>query len=61
MGGIKFLILRSGLGKRKMAPRLNLFDWWARDAAKGTPVIVKMENPDFSIVEIDGPDAAFSR
>ncbi|KAK4389027.1 putative xyloglucan glycosyltransferase 5 [Sesamum angolense] len=42
-----------------MAPRLNLFDWWARDAAKGTPVIVKMENPDFSIVEIDGPDAAF--
>lgn len=42
-----------------MAPRLNLFEWWARDTPKGTPVIVKMENPSFSIVEIDGPDAAF--
>lgn len=42
-----------------MAPRLNLFEWWAKDTAKGTPVIVKMENPNFSIVEIDGPDAAF--
>ncbi|KAG8375354.1 hypothetical protein BUALT_Bualt10G0091400 [Buddleja alternifolia] len=42
-----------------MAPRLNLFDWWGRDTPKGTPVIVKMESPDFSIVEINGPDAAF--
>lgn len=42
-----------------MAPRLNLFDWWAKETPKGTPVIVKMENPNFSIVEIDGPDAAF--
>ncbi|KZV23963.1 putative xyloglucan glycosyltransferase 5 [Dorcoceras hygrometricum] len=42
-----------------MAPRMNLFYWWAKDTAQGTPVIVKMENPDFSILEIDGPDAAF--
>lgn len=42
-----------------MAPRLNLFEWWARETSKGTPVIVKMENPSFSIVEIDGADAAF--
>lgn len=42
-----------------MAPRLNLFEWWARETAKGAPVIVKMENPSFSIVEIDGADAAF--
>ncbi|KAL2544555.1 putative xyloglucan glycosyltransferase 5 [Forsythia ovata] len=39
-----------------MAP---FFDWRAKDSPKGTPVVVKMENPNFSIVEIDGPDAAF--
>ncbi|KAL3844318.1 hypothetical protein ACJIZ3_001721 [Penstemon smallii] len=42
-----------------MAPRLNLFDWWSRDTPKGTPVIVKMENPNFSIVEINGLTDAF--
>ncbi|EYU22060.1 hypothetical protein MIMGU_mgv1a003162mg [Erythranthe guttata] len=47
-----------------MAPRLNFFEWWGRETVvtqpKGTPVVVKMEaNPSFSIVEIDGPDAAF--
>ncbi|KAH0643660.1 hypothetical protein KY289_034634 [Solanum tuberosum] len=42
-----------------MAPRLNFSDWWGKDKQRGTPVIVKMENPNFSIVEIDGPDAAF--
>ncbi|KAK4490900.1 hypothetical protein RD792_001616 [Penstemon davidsonii] len=42
-----------------MAPRLNLFDWWSRDTPKGTPVIVKMENPNFSIVEINGLNDAF--
>lgn len=42
-----------------MAPRLKFFDWWGKDSQKGTPVIVKMENPNFSIVEIDSPDAAF--
>lgn len=42
-----------------MAPRLNFSDWWGKDTQRGTPVIVKMENPNFSIVEIDGPDAAF--
>lgn len=26
---------------------------------RGTPVVVKMENHDLSIVEINGPDAAF--
>lgn len=46
-----------------MAPRLKLFDWWGgkekNSQQKGTPVIVKMENPNFSIVEIGSPDAAF--
>ncbi|CAA2980074.1 probable xyloglucan glycosyltransferase 5 [Olea europaea subsp. europaea] len=39
-----------------MAP---FFGWGTKDSPKGTPVVVKMENPNFSIVEIDGPDAAF--
>ncbi|KAH1056533.1 hypothetical protein J1N35_034598 [Gossypium stocksii] len=28
-------------------------------APKGTPVVVKMDNPSYSVVEIDDPDAAF--
>ncbi|XP_075522590.1 putative xyloglucan glycosyltransferase 5 [Primulina tabacum] len=42
-----------------MVPRMNLFNWWTKDTSQGTPVVVKMENPNFSILEIDGPDAAF--
>ncbi|EOY29246.1 Cellulose-synthase-like C5 [Theobroma cacao] len=42
-----------------MAPRLDFSNWWAKDTRKGTPVVVKMENPNYSVVEIDGPDAAF--
>ncbi|KAG2699853.1 hypothetical protein I3843_07G206700 [Carya illinoinensis] len=42
-----------------MAPRLDFSNWWAKDTRKGTPVVVTMENPNFSVVEIDGPDAAF--
>ncbi|KAF8015223.1 hypothetical protein BT93_H0891 [Corymbia citriodora subsp. variegata] len=42
-----------------MAPRLDFSDWWAKENRKGTPVVVKMENPNYSVVEIDGPDAAF--
>lgn len=42
-----------------MAPRLDFSDWWAKENRKGTPVVVKMENPSYSVVEIDGPDAAF--
>ncbi|XP_072956974.1 probable xyloglucan glycosyltransferase 9 [Typha angustifolia] len=36
-----------------MAP---LFDWWGKDTHRGTPVIVKMENPNWSIAEISSPD-----
>ncbi|KAJ6337721.1 hypothetical protein OIU76_007409 [Salix suchowensis] len=35
-----------------MAPS---FDWWAKDSHKGTPVVVKMENPNWSMVELEGP------
>lgn len=42
-----------------MAPRLNLFKWWGAEEPKGKPVVVKMESPTFSVVEIGGADAAF--
>lgn len=42
-----------------MAPRLGFSEWFAKDNRKGTPVVVTMENPNYSVVEIDGPDAAF--
>ncbi|KAJ6412941.1 hypothetical protein OIU84_005876 [Salix udensis] len=35
-----------------MAPS---FDWWAKDSHRGTPVVVKMENPNWSVVELEGP------
>ncbi|KAK7283030.1 hypothetical protein RIF29_12234 [Crotalaria pallida] len=38
-----------------MAPSLD----FTKDTLKGTPVVVKMENPTFSVVEINGADAAF--
>lgn len=37
----------------------QFFKWWGGEEARGTPVIVKMESPTFSVVEIDGADAAF--
>uniref|UniRef100_A0A6M2E857 Glycosyltransferase 2-like domain-containing protein n=1 Tax=Populus davidiana TaxID=266767 RepID=A0A6M2E857_9ROSI len=42
-----------------MAPRLDFSDWWGKDSKEGTPVVVKMENPNYSVVEISGPDSAF--
>lgn len=42
-----------------MAPRLDFSEWWTKDTRKGTPVIVTMENPNYSILEINGPGAAF--
>ncbi|ERN07203.1 hypothetical protein AMTRI_Chr12g274120 [Amborella trichopoda] len=42
-----------------MAPSLDFSEWWSREARKGTPVVVKMENPNFSVLEIDDPDERF--
>ncbi|KAH7524253.1 hypothetical protein FEM48_Zijuj06G0099700 [Ziziphus jujuba var. spinosa] len=42
-----------------MAPRLDFSNLWGKDNRKGTPVVVTMENPNFSVVEINGPDGAF--
>ncbi|KAF7830506.1 putative xyloglucan glycosyltransferase 12 [Senna tora] len=35
-----------------MAP---LFNWWAKESHRGTPVVVKMENPNWSMVELEAP------
>lgn len=39
--------------KLVMAPAS--FDWWKKDSRRGTPVVVKMENPNWSMVELEGP------
>lgn len=31
------------------------FDWWRRESHRGKPVVVKMKNPNFSVVELEGP------
>ncbi|KAJ8513093.1 hypothetical protein OPV22_003527 [Ensete ventricosum] len=36
-----------------MAPPLG---WWNKEAHRGTPVVVMMENPNWSIAEISSPD-----
>uniref|UniRef100_K3ZRB8 glucomannan 4-beta-mannosyltransferase n=1 Tax=Setaria italica TaxID=4555 RepID=K3ZRB8_SETIT len=40
-----------------MAPGLGLAYPWGRDVRRGTPVVVTMENPNYSVVEIDEPEA----
>ncbi|KAL6846535.1 hypothetical protein ACP4OV_023983 [Aristida adscensionis] len=45
-----------------MAPGLGLaYSWGRGDGRRGTPVVVTMENPNYSVVEIDGPEAAALR
>ncbi|GMN35911.1 hypothetical protein TIFTF001_005614 [Ficus carica] len=31
------------------------FGWWAKESHRGTPVVVKMQNPNWSMVELEGP------
>ncbi|GJM98768.1 hypothetical protein PR202_ga15805 [Eleusine coracana subsp. coracana] len=40
-----------------MAPGLGLPYPWGRDVRRGASVVVTMENPNYSVVEIDGPEA----
>ncbi|KAK3133382.1 hypothetical protein QOZ80_6AG0535840 [Eleusine coracana subsp. coracana] len=40
-----------------MAPGLGLAYPWGRDVRRGASVVVTMENPNYSVVEIDGPEA----
>ncbi|THU71840.1 hypothetical protein C4D60_Mb04t05770 [Musa balbisiana] len=44
-----------------MASSLDLSAWWAKKIRNGTPVVVTMQNPNYSVVEIDGPGAAAFR
>lgn len=40
-----------------MAPSFDFSEWWSRDTHKGTPVVVTMENPNWSMLELENPDA----
>ncbi|XP_062194183.1 probable xyloglucan glycosyltransferase 2 [Phragmites australis] len=40
-----------------MAPGLGLAYPWGRDVRRGTPVVVTMENPNYSVVEVGRPEA----
>lgn len=42
-----------------MVPGIDMNKWWAKETRKGTPVVVKMENPNYSLLEIESPDPAF--
>ena len=46
--------MRSDLKEReeRMAPS---FQWWANESHRGTLVVVKMENLNWSMVELEGP------
>ncbi|URD95191.1 Glycosyl transferase family 2 [Musa troglodytarum] len=44
-----------------MTSSLDLSAWWAKKIRNGTPVVVTMQNPNYSVVEIDGPGAAAFR
>ncbi|WOK96312.1 putative xyloglucan glycosyltransferase 2 [Canna indica] len=39
-----------------MTPSSDFSNWWAKDSRRGDPVMVTMENPNYSVLEIDGPD-----
>ncbi|XP_074581802.1 putative xyloglucan glycosyltransferase 5 [Curcuma longa] len=44
-----------------MAPSLDLGDWWAKEIpGGGTPVVVTMQNPNYSVLELDGPGGSGS-
>lgn len=40
-------------------PPFHFVDWWAREAHHGTSVVVKMENPNWSVLELESPEGDF--
>jgi cellulose synthase/poly-beta-1,6-N-acetylglucosamine synthase-like glycosyltransferase len=42
-----------------MAPSFDFMDWWNKEQHQGTPVVVKMENPNYSMLEIESPKPGF--
>ena len=43
----------------KMAQKFDFGDWWRKEEHRGTPVVVKMENPNYSLLEIESPKSSF--
>lgn len=44
-----------------MPPNFDFSDWWSKESHKGTPVVVTMENPNWSMLELKEPNAAFQQ
>eukprot|EP01018_Ginkgo_biloba_P007106 Gb_24488 [translate_table: standard] len=44
-----------------MPPSFDFSDWWTKETHKGTPVVVTMENPNWSMLELKDPNAAFQQ
>jgi hypothetical protein len=44
----------------KMAQKFDFVDWWSKEQHRGTPVVVKMENPNYSLLEIESPKSSFT-
>lgn len=43
----------------KMAGKFDFVDWWSKEQHRGgTPVVVKMENPNYSLLEIESPKSS---
>ncbi|KAI5079524.1 hypothetical protein GOP47_0005003 [Adiantum capillus-veneris] len=40
-------------------PPFQFVDWWGRESHHGTSVVVKMENPNWSVLELESPDGDF--
>jgi hypothetical protein len=43
-----------------MAQKFDFVDWWSKEQHRGTPVVVKMENPNYSLLEIESPKSSFT-
>ncbi|MCO5554928.1 hypothetical protein L7F22_008467 [Adiantum nelumboides] len=40
-------------------PPFQFVDWWGRESHHGTSVVVKMENPNWSVLELESTDGEF--
>ncbi|KAM1512916.1 hypothetical protein ACFX1X_024843 [Malus domestica] len=48
------------LGSKIMVPSLDFPRWWGKEStSRGNPVVVTMENRNYSVLEINGPDEVF--
>ncbi|KAJ7544549.1 hypothetical protein O6H91_09G082400 [Diphasiastrum complanatum] len=42
-----------------MPPSFDFAKWWTKATHQGTPVVVKMENPNWTMLELESPGTAF--